>query len=86
MSLQIDSAAINNAAQETTSINTDAGPKTAIGVPYVARVDGKTFSTNVQPFANEYVGNIPNLPGASTTGETVKQVEGKLSNLISFFA
>jgi hypothetical protein len=86
MSLHIDPISSISASQRTPSVANDAGLQPVTGIPYSDHAAGKTFSTHVQPVGDQYQGRIPNLPGASTTGDTVQEVEERLSNLISFFA
>jgi hypothetical protein len=84
--MHIDPISSTSASHKTPSVTDESGLQPVTGIPYSARAAGKTYSTHVQPVDNEYEGSIPNLPGASTIGATVEEVEGRLNNLISFFA
>jgi hypothetical protein len=86
MSMQIGSSVSISTPQISTSKAAGAGSETAVGVPYSAHVGSKTYSANVEQYAGEFEGNVPNLFGASTTATTVGKVEDKLSALIDFFA
>lgn len=85
-SAPIDPAPSISESESSISISSDFSVQLVTGVPYSARVGDTTYSTQVQPVGNLYEGTIPNLPGASTIGATVEQVENRLGNLISFFA
>lgn len=92
MSMQISQAISISQSQTSTSRSADSakaatsGPETVVGVPYSTRVGSTTYSGNVEQFANEYQGSVPNLFGANASGSSVQQVEDHLGNLISFFA
>jgi hypothetical protein len=86
MGIQVDLAAGSGASRNSALTDMSAGLMLVTGVPYSARIDGKTYATNVQPVDDEYEGHVANLPGVSSVGATVEQVEDKLGNLISFFA
>jgi hypothetical protein len=86
MSLQIFPAASVDASLTTYSASSDAGLAPATGVPYSARVGGKTYWANVEHVGCNYEAAVPNLPGAFVVGSTVAHVEERLNNLIDFFA
>jgi hypothetical protein len=92
MSMQISPLISIGQTQTSTSRSADSvkttpsGPEAVVGVPYSTRVGSTTYSGNVEQFANEYQGSVPNLFGASASGSSVQQVEDHLGNLISFFA
>jgi hypothetical protein len=84
--MQIGSSVSISASQISTSKAATAVSETTVGVPYSAHVGSKTYSANVQQYAGEFEGSVPNLFGASTTAQTVGKVEDKLGVLINFFA
>jgi 3D (Asp-Asp-Asp) domain-containing protein len=53
---------------------------------YAETHNGMTYTATINVSANGYEAAIPTVPGATTSGTTVKQVENKLSQLISIFA
>jgi hypothetical protein len=86
MSAAVDRVPSVNQTEVSAPLNFDLKVPLVTSVPYSAHVGDKTYSTEVQPIGNLYEGSIQNLPGASTVGTSIEQVEARLGNLISFFA
>jgi hypothetical protein len=77
---------IGNVSQNPPSSGSDPEFQAVLAVEYSAKAGGTTYTANVDSFDGEFEARVPNLPGASATGQTLQQVENDLGNLISFFA
>ena len=86
MSLQINPIPSTDTSLTKNPLSPDGALAPATGMPYSARVGGKTYWANVVHLENNYEAEVPNLPGACVVGSTVAQVEENLNNLINFFA
>jgi len=84
--MQISSISSISSAQIPASRPSDVGLNAVTGVPYTARVGGKTYSANIQQMENEFEAQVPSLLGVDVVAPTVEKVEDSLSNLINFFA
>jgi hypothetical protein len=62
-----------------------SGLQAVLAGDYSTTADGKTYGAYVEQSQNGYEATVPNLPGATASGTSVKAVEYDLGNLISFF-
>jgi hypothetical protein len=49
---------------------------------YTTTVSGKNYSGSVEQSNGEYIGTVPNLPGASASGSSIQSAENNLGAVI----
>jgi hypothetical protein len=67
------------------SIPISSGPQAMLAGEFSATAGGKNYGAYVEQGKYGYEATVSNVPGATATAPSVKQVEYDLGNLISFF-
>jgi predicted RNase H-like HicB family nuclease len=49
---------------------------------YTTTIAGKSYSGSVEQSNGEYIGSVPNLPGASASGSSIQSAENNLGAII----